>query len=142
MKTTIPVTTAVEILLEESGKPMHYKEITKQILHQCNLHGKTPHETVRSLIGTNSKFIRVTEGVYALSKWKQYKPARFAKDIAYDILKARGKSMSMTALGKKVFEEREFVGGPRMVVRNVVSKDKRFLFDRDSELVSLAEWQR
>ena len=89
MKTSIPVTIAAEKLLEKSGKPLHYKEITNAIIQECDLHGKTPDETVRSLIGTNSKFIRVAEGVYqVLSKWKKYTSARFAKDIAYDVLKS------------------------------------------------------
>lgn len=142
MKTKVSVATAVEELLEQSGKPMHYKEITKLIIDKCALAGKTPHETVRSRIGINSKFMRISEGVYALSKWKAYKPARFAKDIAYDILKVEGKPMTMSDLGRKVFEERVFVGAPKMVIRNVIRNDKRFLLNQASELASLAEWKK
>lgn len=141
MKTTLSVTKAAEQLLEKSGKPMHYKEITKQIMHQCALSGKTPRETVRSLLATNSNFIRVDEGIYALTKWKKYIPARFAKDIAYDILKSRGKPMSMYDLGLKVLEERKFKGGPKMVIRNAIHNDRRFLRDTDSDLVFLVEWK-
>jgi hypothetical protein len=140
MKTLIPVTKAAEELLEKSGKPMHYKEITRRILHKCALYGKTPHETVRSLIGTNSKFIRVAEGVYALSKWKNFKPARFAKDIAYDVLKSFGKPMSLYDLSNRVFEERVFRGGPKAVIKSAIRNDTRFLLDEDTELVSLREW--
>lgn len=142
MNNEISVTKATEELLEKTGNPMHYKEITKFIINKCALSGKTPHETVRSLIGTSKKFIRVAEGTYALSKWKKYKPARFAKDIAYDILKTKGKPMTLLALGEKVIEERIFVGGPKMVIRNVVHNDKRFLLDTEKELVSLREWKK
>jgi len=121
---------------------MHYKEITRLIINKLTLSGKTPHETVRSRIGANSKFIRVAEGVYGLSKWKEYKRVRFAKDIAYDILKAKGSPLTLLGLGEKVFEERLFVGGPKMTIRNVVRSDKRFLIDREKELVLLAEWKK
>ena len=140
MKTTIPVTKAAEELLEKSGEPMHYKEITKQILKKCALSGKTPNETVRVSLGRDSKFVRVAEGLYALAKWKKYKPVRFAKDIAYDILKSRGEPLALYDLGIKVFEERRFKSDPKMVIRNVIRNDKRFLLNENTEIVSLVEW--
>jgi DNA-directed RNA polymerase delta subunit len=142
MKTIIPVTKAAEEILEKSGKPMHYMEITKLILRKCDLHGKTPDQSVCSRISTNSKFVRVAEGVYALSKWKNYTRIRFAKDIAYDILKSKGESLSLKELGIKVFEERPFRGSPKAVIRNSIRRDGRFYLDNNSELVSLAEWNK
>lgn len=141
MRSGVPVTKAAEELLEKTGKPMHYKDITRSILNRSGLQGKTPHETVRSLIGTSPKFVRTAEGVYALSKWKKYKPARFAKVIAYDILKTKNQPMSLFDLGQRVFEERRFIGSPKVVARNAIRNDQRFVLDRESELVSLAEWE-
>ncbi len=140
MREKMLVTKAAKELLEKTGKPMHYMEITKQILLRCNLQGKTPHETVRALMGTSPDFIRVAEGIYALSAWKEYKPARFAKDIAYSILESKGKPMSLDDLGVKIFEERKFVGDSKVVVRNAIRNDKRFRMDKMTELVYLADW--
>ena len=140
MREKVSVRKAAKELLDEAGKPMHYMEITKQILHRCNLHGETPHESVRSIIGTSPNFIRVAEGIYALSTWKEYKPARFAKDIAYSILESKGKPMSLDDLGVKIFEERKFVGSPKVVARNAIRNDKRFRLNKMTELVYLAEW--
>jgi DNA-directed RNA polymerase delta subunit len=131
---------AAKELLEKSGKPMHYVEITKRILHRCNLQGETPHESVRSLIATDPNFIRVAEGVYALSIWKEYKPARFAKDIVYSILESKGKPMSLDDLGARVLEERKFVGNPKVVIRNAIRNDKRFRLNNKTKSVYLAEW--
>ncbi|HLO16784.1 MAG TPA: winged helix-turn-helix domain-containing protein [Anaerolineales bacterium] len=142
MRTIMSITKAAEELLERSGTPMHYKEITDQILHECDLHGNTPYETVRSSIGRSSKFIRIAEGVYALSKWKKYKPARFAKDIAYDILKLAAKPMSLINLGDKVLAERKFKGKPNMIVKNAIRQDARFYLDKRSNMVYLIEWKK
>lgn len=131
---------AAESLLEKSGKPMHYMEITKFIINKCDLHGKKPHETVRARIGTNPKFIRVAEGVYGLSKWKEYKPSRFAKDISYDILKSIGKPMTLYDLGIAVKKEREFISNPKMLIKNAIYHDNRFYLEKKSGLVLLEEW--
>ena len=130
---------AMQIFLEE-GKPIHYKELTKMLLSKCNLTGKTPHESVRSLLGRDKRFKRVAEGIYALSEWEEYPVARFAKDIAYDILNSLGKPLQIVELGKEIFKERKFVGGPRMVARNCIRLDNRFYFEQDTELVGLVEW--
>lgn len=120
---------------------MHYKDLTKLLIGKCNLTGKTPHESVRSLLATSSKFKRIAEGVYALTSWKEYPTARFAKDIAYDVLKKRGKPITLILLGKKILKEREFIGGPAMVVRGVLNTDRRFSYDKTSGLVGLVEWE-
>ena len=48
--------------------------------------------------------------------------------------------MAMTALGEAILEERQFVGGPNQVVRNVLRSDKRFYYDPENRLVGLLEW--
>lgn len=141
MKTSTTVINAAEELLEKLEKPLHYKEITDLIINDCDLKGRTPYETVRSEIGTSSKFIRVAEGIYALSKWREYKPIRFAKDIAYDILKSKGSPLALNDLGKRVLEERLFKGRPKTIIQNAISHDARFYIDWENELVYLVDWK-
>ncbi len=127
-------------LFKDAKKPLHYKDLTRMIIDECNLSGKTPHETVRSLIGTDTRFKRVAEGVYALSEWEEYPVARFAKDIAYDVLSMNGKPLNLTLLGERIYEERVFKGPPRQVARNAIRSDKRFSYDPKTDLVSLSDW--
>lgn len=134
------IASAAEEVFRLLERPLHYRKLTKLIIGKCDLIGRTPHESVRSRLSTNPKFKRVAEGVYALAEWDQYPVARFAKDIAFDILENRGGPMNMDALGQAILDERKFVGGPRQVVRNVLRTDKRFIYDRVTELVSLAKW--
>jgi hypothetical protein len=130
---------AEEIFRRES-RPLHYKELTQMIMRERTLQGQTPHETVRSSIGTDPRFKRVAEGVYALTEWTEYPEVRFAKDIAYDVLKSQGRPMTMIDLGEAVLEERDFFGGPKQVARNVLRSDERFYYDPESQLVGLVEW--
>ena len=102
----------------------------------------TPHQTVRSRLATDARFKRVAEGVYALAEWREYPATRFAKDIAYDVLKSEQKPVTLSELGEAILRERNFVGGPNLVARNVVRSDKRFYFDRRRKLVGLAEWRK
>ena len=69
---------AVETLLTETGTPLHYREITSLILERglWTTEGKTPEATVNALLavdikkrGTNSRFQRTGEGMFALRVW-------------------------------------------------------------------------
>jgi hypothetical protein len=136
---------AYEILKEEE-KPLHYKELTELLLKRLPLEGKTPYESVRTQIGYNQNFKRIAEGVYALAEWEGFSTARFAKDIAYDILQVSGKPMTLTELGEAILKERALVGKPRMIARNVVRNDQlkgeRFYYDSATDLVSLSGWKK
>jgi hypothetical protein len=136
-----PITRVAEEIFRREKRPLHYKELTKMVMLERSLGGRTPYETVRSAIGTDPRFKRVAEGVYALTEWTEYPVARFAKDIAYDVLKSRGEPMAMAALGEAILKERRFAGGPNQVVRNVLRSDKRFYFDPGNQLVGLLEWE-
>ena len=135
-----PISIVAEEILQKTGQPLHYKELTKMLIDKCDLSGKTPYESVRSSLATNPKFKRIAEGTYALTSWTEYPTARFAKDIAYDVLRKRGKSISLVLLGEKILEEREFIGGPAMVARGVLNTDKRFYYDKKLGVVGLVEW--
>ena len=69
---------AAEKVLNEAAQPLHYKEITRQILSQnfWQTEGKTPDQTVNARIavdikkkGENSRFVRTSPGVFGLRKW-------------------------------------------------------------------------
>ena len=142
MKPYRSITDVAEKILVNKGTPMHYKELTSKILQigECKLEGKTPSETVRSSIATSPKFIRVAEGTYGLREWTNYTEGRFAKDIAYGILVKYKRPMKLEELGKKIHQERFFVGGAKQVARNVIRSDKRFFFDEVTQMVSLVGW--
>lgn len=56
-------------ILRKARKPMHYREITGEILKKKKFRGLTPEYTVLSCLLTDRKkrFIRVRKGIYALS---------------------------------------------------------------------------
>ena len=72
---------AIERVLIEEGKPLHFREITRIALKKewLRTEGRTPHATVNAQIavdiktrGKRSKFRRVATGVFALRTWKEY----------------------------------------------------------------------
>lgn len=67
---------AVYVVLQHAGGPLHYKEITKRVLARelWTTTGKTPWATINARLavdikerGTDSRFVRVSRGVYELS---------------------------------------------------------------------------
>ena len=112
------------------------------LLDKCALTGNTSHESVRSRIGTDERFKRVAEGVYALTEWDEYPVARFAKEIAYDILITVEEPLPMLQLGEEILAERKFAGGPGQVARNAIRTDERFYLDQEKGLVGLVEWRK
>lgn len=137
-----PVVVVAEEILLENGHPLHYREITRMLINQCNLSGKTPHQSVRTMLAISPKFKKVAEGVFGLAIWRQYPAIRFAKDIAYDILSEKGAPMGLTSLGEKIFFERKFTSRPRVIVRNVINSDKRFYYDANLDQIGLVEWKK
>ncbi len=142
MKNSPSIADAAEGILRKTGHPLHYTELTAKILLTCKLQGKTPKQTIRSCLATNPKFKRVAEGVYGLAEWTEYPVARFAKDIAYDVVKAANKPMQLSELGEAILRERDFIGGPNQAARNVLRSDSRFFYNSRKRLVGLAEWKK
>jgi hypothetical protein len=64
-------------ILEEHGKPMHYKDIAAEIKKRGNiLIGKDPAATLLTKLIRDDRFKRVKRGTYALSTWKVRKAKR------------------------------------------------------------------
>lgn len=70
---------AVEMVLSQTGKPLHYQEITNKIISQelWYSEGKTPEQTVNARLavdikrkGIKSRFIRTAPGIFGLRRWE------------------------------------------------------------------------
>jgi len=66
-------------VLEDEGKPLHYREITKRIIDHglWQTAGKTPEATLNANLGKDmkkfgagSRFVRTGRGMFALREWK------------------------------------------------------------------------
>lgn len=57
-------------ILNKAGKPMHYMDITKEILKLKNSKGRTPHKTVRSVLYRDDRFTKIDRGTYGLKEWR------------------------------------------------------------------------
>ena len=128
-------------ILKKRGIPLHYTEITRLVMRKRPLTGRTPANSVRARLGSDPRFKRVAEGVYALAEWSDYPVARFAKDIAYDALKTRGSPISPTELGTIILKERQFESSPGGIARGATDADGRFYYDPNRRLIGLTEWR-
>ena len=60
-------------VLKKEGKPLHYQALTKKIMKKKKTTGKTPWNTVNSILCTHSSFKRIggeRSGIYGLAEWK------------------------------------------------------------------------
>jgi len=59
-------------VLSEQKKPMHYMDLTKEILKIKETKGKTPERTVIAVIqrDKHNVFVRMGDGVFGLTKLK------------------------------------------------------------------------
>ncbi len=51
-------------ILRQRGKPMHYRELTNEVLRFVKSGGKTPAATLNSAMGSDRRFIRIGRGFY------------------------------------------------------------------------------
>ena len=58
-------------VLKESGEPMHYVNITQEVLKVKQTKGKTPQQTLRALIAKDERFVKVDRGTYGLKEWEK-----------------------------------------------------------------------
>jgi restriction system protein len=80
---------AVEEVLKIAGVPLHYREITRQILEKklWITEGKTPEATINARLATDiknkgvqSKFYRAGKGVFGLTEWEAKKESETSPD--------------------------------------------------------------
>lgn len=60
-------------VLLEAKKPMHYADLTKEILKVKETKGKSPERTVMAVLirDTHNVFVRMGDGVFGLTKLKE-----------------------------------------------------------------------
>lgn len=60
-------------VLSEQKKPMHYTDITKEIMKIKESKGKTPERTVMAVIlrDTHNVFVRMGDGIFGLTRLKE-----------------------------------------------------------------------
>jgi DNA-directed RNA polymerase delta subunit len=127
-------------ILTEEKRPLHYVEITRLVLTRMKLKSKTPEKSVATSLTRSTKFKRVAEGIYGLRSWKKYPEARFAKDIAYDILRKKGEPMNITELGEEILRIRKYKGSATLIVNQATRKDSRFFHEPATRKIGLTEW--
>ena len=60
-------------ILKKKGKPLHYKEITKLIMKEREVKGKSPGKTITCCLYRDQKFEKIGKkrnGIYGLTEWK------------------------------------------------------------------------
>jgi DNA-directed RNA polymerase delta subunit len=95
------------LILKMSGKPLHFREITK-LIDQYGLQKskrKTHPQTVHNELIKDKRFVLVGRGTYALSEWG-YKRGT-VREVLEDILKENNQPMKRSEIIKKVLEVRQ-----------------------------------
>ncbi|MFC1756495.1 HTH domain-containing protein [Patescibacteria group bacterium] len=93
------------VVLKETGKPLHFREIAELIdKHRLNKR-KTHPQTIHNELIKNSQFVLVGRGVYALSEWGYKKGT--VKDVLEEILKDNEKPMDRSEILSRISKIRQ-----------------------------------
>jgi restriction system protein len=121
---------AIEQVLKDAGAPLHYEEITKQVLEKglWTAAGKTPDATINARLavdikgnGKQSRFQRTDKGMFALRSWglPEYKGKKHQAAGPLKI-NAPAETMSFTKAAAYVLEK---LGGKKpMHYRDITRK--------------------
>ncbi|MCJ7656614.1 MAG: winged helix-turn-helix domain-containing protein [Candidatus Atribacteria bacterium] len=94
---------AYEILIKQK-KPLHYREITKELTKIRPLKVKEPYYAVNASMSGDKRFMRIKRGVWGLVKW-QYKDANIKYSLTSYCLKDG--TMFLTSYMKPFFPKEE-----------------------------------
>lgn len=93
------------LILKESGKPLHFKNIAEQI-DKNGLNKKRTHpQTVHNELIKDKKFVLVGRGIYALAEWGYEKGT--VKDVLEDILKKYSEPITKDEIIREVLRVRQ-----------------------------------
>jgi hypothetical protein len=95
----------VFITLEEAGKPLHFEEITKIIGQKFVGDRPVLSRTVHNELISDSRFVLVGRGIYALSSWG-YAPG-VVSDVVKEVLKQAGRPMKIGDIVDEVLKRRQ-----------------------------------
>jgi DNA-directed RNA polymerase delta subunit len=96
----------IYLILKETGKPLHFKEIAGLIdKHKLNKKRKTHPQTVHNELIRDKRFILVGRGTYALSEWGYKKGT--VKEVIEDILKKSNEPMERDRIMDEILNLRK-----------------------------------
>lgn len=96
----------IYLVLKETGKPLHFKEIANLIdKHKLNKTKKTHPQTVHNELIRDERFILVGRGTYALSEWGYKKGT--VKEVIEDILRNNAGPMERELIMNKILDLRK-----------------------------------
>jgi len=96
----------IYLILKETGKPLHFKEIASLIdKYKLNKKKKTHPQTVHNELIRDKRFILVGRGTYALSEWGYKKGT--VKEVIEDILKKRNEPMEREKIMDEILNLRK-----------------------------------
>jgi hypothetical protein len=96
----------IYLILKETGKPLHFKEIASLIdKYKLNKKKKTHPQTVHNELIRDKRFILVGRGMYAISQWG-YKQGT-VKEVIKDILKKNAGPMEREEVIDKILNARK-----------------------------------
>ncbi len=93
------------LILKENGKPMHFRDIAKNIDKYGLTRKKAHAQTVHNELIKDDKFVLVGRGIYALSEWGYRRGT--VKDVLEKILKEKKRAMNKEELIKEVLKVRQ-----------------------------------
>ncbi len=68
-------------VLKDNGKPMHYKEITAEVIKRSKSVGTTPQNSIfsRMITDTQKRFVKTAKGTFGLTEWNIKEAEKNAK---------------------------------------------------------------
>jgi len=95
----------VFIVLEETGKPLHFEEITLKIQQKYPSEKKVLNRTVHNELIGNDRFVLVGRGIYALRSWG-YQPGVVA-DVIKNIIRQANRPLLASEIIAEVMKSRQ-----------------------------------
>jgi len=131
----------VFLVLEESGKPLHFEKIAELISQKYPSDKKVLSRTVHNELIGDDRFVLVGRGIYALKKWG-YKSGVVADVIKEALMKA-GRPLSVSEIIDEVMKSRQVK--KNTIVANLqnrqlfrkVAKSTYALFTETPEITSI-----
>lgn len=128
---------AYEILIK-SKKPLHYRQITKELMKIRPLKGKEPYYAVNASMSGDKRFMRAKRGVWGLVKW-QYKDANIKYSLTSYCLKDG--TMFLTSYMKPFFPKEEDKNNLEITFIDKEGNEIEAVVNHDSNyIIGLKEW--
>ena len=93
-------------ILEEEGKPLHWKEIADRAYHFGHRDSFNSTAVYNSLLNHRKLFVRVNAGTYALAQWG-VDEVKYYQDIIAFVLHEEGRALPYESIYHRVNEKRQ-----------------------------------